>query len=200
MRSRVPLALAVVAVFGLPIAAWREASIGVDAAERDLAHAALIAAFALGWWTVLWGLARVRAGGPGPGSRAVLGAATVIVGVAALQPLLDAAALAAGPAWRGGAFYTLADLAWPLGMTWMLAVGAVCARAGVLPGAWRWAPLAGGLAAPLWLVVGALRGAYLPLPGALHVALAWALVGVALLALGGPGTRRTAGYEAGRAG
>jgi hypothetical protein len=130
-----------------PAAAAAQHAPSVRANAFDLAYLAGFAASAAG-------LRRLRATGRGRGAAALTAVQALGLALAATQDLQDLA----GARPLGGAFYAVADAAWPLSHVLMLAVFAAVWRARVWGGWRRWVPLACGLVLPVMLAAAAVGG------------------------------------------
>ena len=100
------------------------------------------------------GLWRVAATGQGWWGRAVLAIQLLLVTLAFLFGLFEATGLVG----EENILFTITDIAWPLSMVWMLAVGITAAIVGRLSGWRRFAPLLCGLAFPSSILIGIITG------------------------------------------
>lgn len=134
--------------------------------------------FVIGWGSSASGLRRLRATGPGAAGLILLVVQLTGLGLAASQQVQDFVHTNAPP---DTLFYRICDAAWPLGVLFMLVVGAFTLRARVLTGWRRWTPLLCGLALPLLFAVGGTIGEHTAiLFFGLYTFAAWALLGAAV--------------------
>lgn len=135
--------------------------------------------FAVGWWCAMFVLHRLRAAGDARPLRVLSAAPLVTIVLAFLQTPADLAGLFAPHP-----VAVVVDLAWPLSMFLTFLVGAACAFAGRLPGAYRFAPLFAGASVPIALGAAALG---VSLPGwtaDVHIVLGWVMLGLVAFVAG----------------
>jgi hypothetical protein len=110
--------------------------------------------FLVGWLSSLVGLVSLSATGHGAG-RYLLWAQVCGVALACTQELQDLLLPAPDHA---ALLYRLADAAWPLSVLFMIVVGIVVSRAGVLTGWRRFTPILCGVSLPLSLLSAVVAG------------------------------------------
>jgi hypothetical protein len=149
---------------------------GFGDGDASKVSAALGLLFAVGWFSIALGLARLGAVGRNKIARGVL--ISEVFGSALATVFQVYEFFAPG---SDSVLYTITDIAWPLSMVLLLVTGIIMIRARIFEGWLRFTPLIAALWLPLAVVeivtVGETVGTAI---GGLHTAIGWFLMGYAV--------------------
>jgi hypothetical protein len=168
--------LGMLGMIGSPFLLLSFAAVGFEQEKITRLGSFLGLIFAIGWLSNVFGLWTLRATGTWLGGRILLGIEVVGVVLANLCQVYEIVDPKAD-----SVLFHVTDIAWPLSMVTLLAIGIVAIVARRLQGWACFTPLVCGLWLPVSILAGAIFGTTAGLIiGGAHVTIGWLLLGYAI--------------------